>query len=698
MPRRTWTAASLRQKAAGRWEGIALLPLLAGTFTFPTSLDAGIRWWQFLWLAALAAVFIAALLKGQRSRFTDREASVIMLSTVLLLLSAGVRMSGGFASPFWPGYFIFLAAGTFFFSLWWQQALILAAVLGLELVRLAGEAAPAPPARLAAAAALLGAFQATIHLLFLRDRRRLRQTVAEYNRLQEAAKHFGRREEDRMGPELEAHSTEAKMKRLINAEEELDTHLGRLLTLARRALEAQTVVFLEREGNHFVFRGAAEGGPKVDRKVKIRVGEGHIGGTAKYRKPVLIKNTAKGRNRVRYFRGEGKVASLMSVPVIEEEVVRGILIADHAEEGRFSPGDLGVFEGFAVEVNLLLENSRSSWRDRRSASMETVSAISKSLMSASLSLREILETLVEEVKGEIPYDQCAVFLVDPRSSRLVLHAQRGFLFPKGKRISFPMDEGLPGHILTHGQPLLFSQVKEGQVVPGYTGVEKMRSFMGIPLKFKEELEGVLIFASAELGKFTSYQKEILDILVNQALAQVSNAVLHEKVEKASLTDGLTGLFNHRHFQERLTHELKRADRQNQRVSLLLLDIDHFKSKNDDYGHPFGDEILIGISAKLSELARDIDLVARYGGEEFVVVLGNTGRRDCRNVAERIRKEIEALSFDYQGTAVKTTVSLGGATFPEDGATKEELIRHADQALYHSKHSGRNRFTAFKNVP
>jgi diguanylate cyclase (GGDEF)-like protein len=607
-------------------------------------------------------------------------------------------VSGGLYSALWPGYFIFLAVATFLFSRWWQQALFFAAVVGLELIQSAGGFAAGSLARLGLGAALLAAFQVSFHFLFLRERRRLQRIVAEYDQLRETAKHFGRREEDRMEPELGAHSSEARMMRLINAAEERDTHMGRLLNLARRALEAQTVTFFEREGNHFVFRGAAEGGPKVDRKVKIRVGEGLIGGAAKMRKAVLMKNLAKGRHRVPYLCSEGRVLSLMSVPVVEEGVVRGVLVADHAEEEQFSRADLEVFEGFAVEVNLLLENSRSSWRDRRSASMETVSAISKALMSSTLTLREILETLVEEVKGEVPYDQCAVFLVDPGSRRLVLHAQRGFLFPKGAQISFPMDKGLPGHILTHGQPLLFSKVKEGQVVPGYTGIEKMRSFMGIPLKFQEELEGVLIFASAELGKFTSYQKEILDILVNQALAQISNAILHEKVERASLTDGLTGLFNHRHFQERLSLELKRSLRQGQPVSLLLLDIDHFKRLNDDYGHPFGDEVLIGISAKLSHLARDIDLVARYGGEEFVVVLGNTGRRDCRKVAERIRKEVEALSFDYEGEAVKATVSVGGATVPEDGKAKEELIRHADQALYQSKHSGRNRYTAFKDVP
>ncbi len=697
MPGRTATAAVLRRKAADHWEGIALLPLLAVALAFPSSLSAGIRWWHLLWPASLAAVFGAALLRGRKSRFADREASAIMLTAALLLLNTGVRVSGGLTSPLWPGYFVFLAVATFFFNRWWQQALFLAAVVGLELARPTGGNAVSL-SRLGLGFALLAVFQAVFHLLFLRERRRLRSTADEYAQLQEAAEHLGRREEDRMGPNLEAHSPETKVKWRIKASQEFNTHLGRLLNLARRALKAQTVTFFEREGNHFVFCAATEGGPKIDRRVKIRLGEGLIGGAAKMGKSVVMKKLNRKRYPVRYLQDAAKIVSLMSVPVVEGEVLRGVLVADHAEEGRFSRSELEVFEGFAVEVNLLLENSWSSWRDRRSASkMEAVSALSYELNST-LNIKEMLEILVEKVELIVPCDQCAVFLVDRESRRLVLHAERGFRFPRDKRFSFPMNKGLPGSVLTHGQPLLFATVKEGQVVPGYTGIKKMRSFMGFPLKFQEEFAGVLIFASAEPGKFTSDEMATLGTLVNQASAQVSNAILHEQVEKVAITDGLTGLYNHRHFQERLSHELKRSLRQEQPVSLLLLDIDHFKKVNDDYGHPFGDEVLKKISAQLSDVARDIDLVARYGGEEFVVILANAGRRDCSKVAGRIRKGIESLSFVFEGETVKTTVSLGGATFPEDGETKEELIRHADQALYHSKHAGRNRYTAFKNVP
>lgn len=697
MPEKAGTVAAFRQKAAGRWEGIALLPLLAVALTVPFSLDAGVRWWHFLLPAALAAVFAAALLRGRRSRFADREASAIMLTAALLLLNTGVRVSGGLTSPLWPGYFVFLAVATFFFNRWWQQALFLAAVVGLELAQSAGGGAAGSLPRLGFGFALLAVFQAVFHLLFLRERRRLRNTADEYAQLQEAAEYLGRREEDRMSPNLEAHSPGAKVKWRIKASKEFDTHLGRLLDLALLALDAQTVTFFEREGNHFVFCAATEGGPKIDRRVKIRLGEGLIGGAAKMRKPVLMKKLNRKRYPVRHLRDEKTVVSLMSVPVVEGDVLRGVLVADHVEEGKFSRSELKVFEGFAVEVNFLLENSWSSWRDRRSASKdEAVSALSYELNST-LNIKEMLQILVEKVELIVPCDQCAVFLVDPRSRRLVLHAERGFRFPKDKRFSFPMNKGLPGSVLTHGQPLLFSTVKEGQVVPGYTGIKKMRSFMGFPLKFQKEFAGVLIFASAEQGKFTADEMATLGTLVNQASAQVSNAILHEQVEQVAITDGLTGLFNHRYFQERLSLELKRSLRQEQPASLLLLDIDHFKSLNDNYGHPFGDEVLKMISAQLSDVARDIDLVARYGGEEFVVILGNTGRRDCRKVAERIRKGIESLSFACEGETVKTTVSLGGATFPEDGETKEELIRHADQALYHSKHSGRNRYTAFKNV-
>jgi diguanylate cyclase (GGDEF)-like protein len=161
---------------------------------------------------------------------------------------------------------------------------------------------------------------------------------------------------------------------------------------------------------------------------------------------------------------------------------------------------------------------------------------------------------------------------------------------------------------------------------------------------------------------------------------------------AASTDGLTGLANHRTFQEDLARMLRPGGHGPTTVSLLMIDVDHFKSYNDTHGHPAGDEVLKQVAEVLMEGVRDGDLVARYGGEEFVVILPETSQGAGELVAERLREHVEAAEFANEHTQPmgQLTVSIGLATFPDAGLSPAELISAADQALYQAKRDGRNR--------
>jgi diguanylate cyclase (GGDEF)-like protein len=163
-----------------------------------------------------------------------------------------------------------------------------------------------------------------------------------------------------------------------------------------------------------------------------------------------------------------------------------------------------------------------------------------------------------------------------------------------------------------------------------------------------------------------------------------------RLEELSSRDGLTGLYNRREFEDRLREETQRARRYGKPLSVMLLDIDHFKNVNDRYGHQAGDETLIAVADLIRLSARPMDAVCRYGGEELAVILPETDASGAGIVAERIRASVaESLTTTPQGDEIQVTVSIGFATFPQDGDTGPGLVKAADEALYAAKQEGRN---------
>jgi diguanylate cyclase (GGDEF)-like protein len=227
---------------------------------------------------------------------------------------------------------------------------------------------------------------------------------------------------------------------------------------------------------------------------------------------------------------------------------------------------------------------------------------------------------------------------------------------------------------------------------GQFGPEE-RSFMALPLYLFGNLVGFVRASAPEPDRFKSEDLRGAELACTLAGVSMENIYLYDKVREMAIKDGLTGLYTHRAFQGRVEEEILRAARSKVPFSVIMADIDHFKSYNDNFGHQAGDAVLRAVAEVFSAGVRDIDFASRYGGEEFAMIITGSDRRQAAAAAEKMRMALEARSFTFGGKPSRVTASFGVAEFPADGAAASQLVRASDERLYRAKEGGRNRVVA-----
>ena len=229
---------------------------------------------------------------------------------------------------------------------------------------------------------------------------------------------------------------------------------------------------------------------------------------------------------------------------------------------------------------------------------------------------------------------------------------------------------------------------------GALGAEQ-RPLAIVPMVYHERFVGALMVRSADATRlWEETEVLLLRTVADQVAVAVNHARLFAQVQQQALTDALTGCFNRRSFEMQLEREVRIAMRQRQPLSVVLLDIDHFKRVNDTYGHDAGDAALRYVAGMLREELRGVDTAARYGGEEFVVVLPQAGTEGAVVVAERLRERLAGMEVPGVG---RITASFGVATYPLHGRGREEMVKAADRALYEAKAGGRNQVRVAESV-
>lgn len=219
----------------------------------------------------------------------------------------------------------------------------------------------------------------------------------------------------------------------------------------------------------------------------------------------------------------------------------------------------------------------------------------------------------------------------------------------------------------------------------------------IPIMAQGQGIGVISLYYQEKTPITKEEHQLAITLAKQFGLALANLKLQETLKIQSIHDPLTGLFNRRYLEEFLNRETYRAIRLEKPIGIIMIDVDHFKKLNDEFGHSAGDLILKKLGEFLKQNVRDDDIACRYGGEELIMILPGSSLEITERRAEEIRQEVKRLCVEYNGILLSSiTISLGVACFPEHGKTGEEVIRAADTALYQAKNEGRNRVVVASN--
>ena len=380
------------------------------------------------------------------------------------------------------------------------------------------------------------------------------------------------------------------------------------------------------------------------------------------------------------------------IPLISRDKLIGILVLDKKRNGYYNLEDYSLLEDITKRVAVSME--KEYLREQLKAREEELSVINRSstIITSSLDIQRIYDSFIKELKRVVDVDWAAISVIEEDELLfMAISTEIGSPWKVGERI--PLKGTATEWVATHQKPIIDSDLtKEVRYTTGkYHLQHSIRSIIYLPLVISNQVIGSLSVASRNPYAYNARHVKLLEQLAYQIAMPIENARLYAKTERMARVDSLTGLLNRRSLDEILPSEIGRHSRYGGVFSLIIFDVDTFKSLNDNYGHLAGDELLRQIGIIMKNNIRESDQAFRYGGDEFAVLLPQTQIESALKVAERIRQQTYAK---IQIGSLPISISLGLATWPSDGIGPNEIIAAADIALYSAKRGGGNRCICF----
>jgi len=434
--------------------------------------------------------------------------------------------------------------------------------------------------------------------------------------------------------------------------------------------------------------------------VKLHFGEGIAGRVAQSGEILMIEDYLKWDSKASPFKNLN-IRRVLAVPLKTKGVVIGVIdIIDDKIAAPFTPEDIRLVNLFADQAAIAVENIRLlSETTSHAERLAIINRIGVAITTG-LDMETVLRTLLEQCQLVAPVDCFYVSLYDQDNELISIpFFYEDGQFSSGQSRDIQQNPGLTGEVIRSRQTLYLDDTFESEYLTstptGFlrVGGRETRSYIGIPLILRDKVIGVLSIQSYKTDAYTRHQIQIMEMIAVQAAIAIENARLYSEVQRLSIVDELTGVYNYRGLMELGSREVERARRFRRPLSAFFFDIDNFRDFNNTYSHAIGNLVLRAVAQRSRAIVRVVDLVARYGGEEFVILLPEVNLSAATQIAERLRVDIARHRVNTQRGDLGVTVSIGVAELGDGVNNLAALVDRANQAEHTAKEAGKNRVVA-----